>query len=128
MSRIVVHNYMTRNVGRFRATAPAHDHRDCHCGGSCDACRRSRDARTRADLAIDVRYAKGPTGAKTYETRHYVQKDVIVNPYGKAVDKHFARGVLSNVPGHQQMLRDNWVAEDVTAYYEREQRDVGARV
>lgn len=45
MTRVVLHNYLsgsTRSVGRFRTTAPVHDHGEggaCHCGGSCDVCK-----------------------------------------------------------------------------------------
>lgn len=134
MSRIVVNNYMTHNIGRFRATAAVHDHgkEPCHCGGSCCAHKTvgrkliSRDSYSYADVAIDVRYVKGGYGRpKVYETRHYTVPNVLVDPRGYPPTPEFVRNELRKQPDHQEMHRNGWHPENITGYYKREQRKLG---
>jgi hypothetical protein len=126
MARLVIHNYPTRSIGQFRATAPAQDHKDCGCGcggrGDCKPSLRHRDSTSQADVAIDVRYAKG---GKDFESRHYVVKDMIVNPKGQAPTPEFIRRQLGQNNEHQRMLQGGWKVDDVTGYYKGEQRNVG---
>src|ERR1017187_7084778 len=88
MTRMVIHNYMTRNIGSFRATGGAKDRRasDCGCGcggkGDCNHDHSHDDAYAKAELGIDVTYEKGTIGNKIKETRHYTVPNVMVDPRG----------------------------------------------
>jgi hypothetical protein len=131
MPRIVIHNYATRNVGRFRATAAVHDHGSggCSCGGTCGDCSQQRDSTSKADLAIDVRYIKGGYGRpKIFESRHYVVSDVIVDPRGHAPGPEFVRSQLYRQPGHREMSKEGWSVDHIEGYYKSEQRDTGRRI
>jgi hypothetical protein len=132
--RVVVYNHVrTRNIGRFRATAPVHDHGhgdDCHCGGSCDDCKEHsrlglRDKHQRDDayqkttLGIDVKYAKGPMGRKIYETRHYTVPGFLVDPRGYGPQPAGVAAELRRQSEHGDMIRAGWTAEKVEGHYKQ---------
>jgi hypothetical protein len=200
--KVVLHNYMTRNIGSFRATGGTRDHRDCGCGcggkGDCNhgqdtspieqakqnylrqsdlltkvnkevreltanrtktkadvnavynrydkvkadfeaakqeldhlerSERRVRDEYSKAELGIDVTYAKGGYGRpKILETRHYTVPNIMVDPRGYAPSGAFVAAELRKQPGHTSMVKSGWTAEKAEGYYKREQRDVGKMV
>lgn len=127
--KVVLHNYMTRNIGRFRATGGAQDHRDCGCGcGGKGDCNHAHDQYSKAELGIDVTYAKGPMGKQISESRHYTVPNVLVDPRGYAPSGAFVAAELRKLPGHQSMVKSGWTAEKAEGYYKREQRDVGRMV
>ncbi len=68
MTRMIIHNYMTRNIGSFRAVGGAKDHKDCGCGcggkGDCNHDHSRDKSYTQAELGIDVTYEKGTIGNK----------------------------------------------------------------
>lgn len=132
--KVVVHNHLSRNIGRFRATAAVRDHKhDCHCGGACDDCRKHSQLRlardngyVKGELGIDVTYVKGGYGRpKTTETRHYTVSGVLIDPRGYAPSAPFVADQLRKQPEHQRMVKSGWTAEHAEGYYKREQRDVG---
>ena|SRR5258708_39205851 len=129
--RVIVHNHY-RSLGKFRATAPVHDHgAGCHCGGACDTCkdkqrlglrdRFQRDTYEKTNLAIDVIYAKGGYGReKSTETRHYVIPGVLADPRGHAPSPEFVRAELSRLPEHKAMRQEGWDRiEKVEGYYKK---------
>ena len=126
--KVVLHNYVTRNIGSFRATGGARDHRDCGCGcGGKGDCNHSRDeGYSKAELGIDVTYVKGGYGRpKMTETRHYTVLNVLVDPRGYAPSGPFVAAELRKQPGHASMVKSGWTAEKAEGYYKREHRDVG---
>jgi hypothetical protein len=131
MPRLIIHNYPTRSLGRFRATAAVRDNKHdcgCGCGGNGD-CGHSHDSSAKADVAIDVRYFKGGYGRpKVLETKHYVVSDVVVNSRGRAPSPEFVRAELYKQPGHKVMRREGWDVDDITGYYKSENRDTGQRI
>lgn len=127
MARIVVHNYMTRSVGRFRATGGAQDHLDCGCGcGGKGNCNHSHDSKdyAKAELGIDVTYSKGSMGREMLETRHYDVPNITLDPRGRAPEQAFVAAELRRQPGHIDMVKGGWTAKKAEGYYKREQRDV----
>jgi len=129
MSRVVIHNHMSRNIGRFRATAPVRDRGSCPCGcgGACNH-NHDREGYAKAELGIDVTYAKGAMGRQVHETRHYTIPNVTIDPRGHAPEPAFVAAELRKQPGHQDMIHAGWSADDVQGYYKREQRDVGRKI
>lgn len=128
--KVILHNHMTRNIGRFRATGGAKDHKhDCRCGGACDDCRkharlRSRDEYSRGEMGIDVTYAKG----NMFEHRHFTVPDVLIDPHGQQPSGEFVADHLRRLSEHQRMTNSGWTAKKAEGYYKREQRDVGKMV
>jgi hypothetical protein len=122
--RVVVHNHIRgRSLGKFRATAPAHDHGPdgkCHCGGTCGPCqsrlglldRYQRDGRESTNLAIDVVY--GRAGGTT--TRHYVLP-ATASPDGLAPKPAFVRKMLDQIREHQAMMKSGWKSVDKVEGY-----------
>jgi hypothetical protein len=127
MSRFVIHNHLTRSVGRFRATAGVQDHGDCGCGcGGSGGCSHDRSEYPRAELGIDVTYIKGGYGRpKLTEHRHYSVSSVQVDPRGNAPSGAFVAGILRRLAGHKEMVTSGWTAEKAEGYYKKEQRDFG---
>ena len=131
MTRMVIHNYMTRNIGSFRAVGGAKDHKDCGCGcggkGDCSH-DHSHDADySKAELGIDVTYEKGTMGNKIKESRHYSVPNILVDPRGYGPDPAHVASALRRLPGHIGMIRDGWTAARAEGYYKKEQRDVSSR-
>lgn len=136
MPHIVIHNYLTRNLGRFRARASA---RDCGGGAGCpcdcascsqkNVCTdsKARDQYARADLDIDVIYEKGTIGNKIRETRHYTVPNFLVDPRGHPPGPAAVAAELRRQPSHATMLRAGWVASKAEGYLNHEQRDVSRR-
>lgn len=131
MTRMIIHNYMTRNIGSFRAVGGAKDHKDCGCGcggkGDCNHDHSRDKSYTQAELGIDVTYEKGTIGNKIKESRHYSVPNVTVDPRGHAPSGVFVAGQLRQLPGHIDMVRNGWTAAKAEGYYKKEQRDVGSR-
>lgn len=126
--RVVLHNYLTRDIGRFRATGGARDC-GCGCGGKGDCNHAHDDGYSKAELGIDVTYIKGGYGRpKISETRHYTVPSVLVDPRGYAPSSPFVAGELRKQPGHISMVKSGWTAEKAEGYYKREQRDLGKMV
>jgi hypothetical protein len=138
--RVVVHNHV-RSLGKFRATATVHDHgADCHCGGSCDECKKhswlglrdkhQRDSKETTSLGIDVRYSKGPMGKKIFEIRHYDVSGFLVDPHGRGPQPAAVNDEVRRNPEHGDMLRSGWNVEKVEGYYKQtrsDMRDLGRR-
>jgi hypothetical protein len=130
---MVIHNYMTRNIGSFRATGGAKDRRvsDCGCGcggkGDCNHDHSHDDAYAKAELGIDVTYEKGTIGNKIKETRHYTVPSVLVDPRGYGPQPAGVAAELRRQPGHADMIRSGWAVAKTEGYYKREERDTSSR-
>jgi hypothetical protein len=127
--RVVIHNHV-RPIGKFRATARAHDHGPgCHCGGGCDSCKdklrlRHRDSDyERANLSIDVRYSKG----RDTTMRHYVVPGFQVDQRGGGPQPAGVTSELRRLPEHASMLRSGWVVDKAEGYYKQKMSDLNRK-
>jgi hypothetical protein len=53
---------------------------------------------------------------------------VTVDPRGYPPTPEFVRAALAANREHKKMLLEGWYAKDITGYYKKENRNVGAKV